>query len=69
MIRDYRKRAGYTQVKLGTLVGMDKSRVSDYENLRYVMRVDTALRFAEVFDCAIEDLYEWVETDSSETEG
>jgi len=69
LIRDYRKRFGYTQAKLGILVGMEPNRVSDYENLRYVMKVDTALRFAEVFGCTIEDLYEWIETDASETEG
>ncbi|MEK4910610.1 helix-turn-helix domain-containing protein [Niallia sp. FSL M8-0099] len=69
MIGDYRKRMKLTQTQLGELVGMDKSRISDYENLRYVMKVDTAKPFADVFNCSIEELYEWVDDESSDTEG
>lgn len=50
-----------TQTRFAEMVGMSKQQINDYVNNRVIMSIETAMRFAIIFDCRIEDLYEWVE--------
>ncbi|MEY8188609.1 helix-turn-helix transcriptional regulator [Peribacillus simplex] len=59
LLQDIRKSRGLTQQQLADRVGMTKSTISDYENLRYIMLVSTAKVIADELNCRIDDLYAW----------
>jgi putative transcriptional regulator len=63
LLRELRESRGLTQQQLADRVGMSKSTISDYENLRNIMLVSTAKVIADEFNCRIDDLYEWLEAD------
>ncbi|WP_182503012.1 helix-turn-helix transcriptional regulator [Peribacillus huizhouensis] len=63
LLRDLRESRGLTQQQLADRVGMSKSTISGYENLRNIMLVTTAKVIADELRCRIDDLYEWLEVD------
>ncbi|TQR29424.1 helix-turn-helix transcriptional regulator [Brevibacillus brevis] len=50
-----------TQIRFAEIVGMSKQQINDYVKNRVIMSIETAMRFAIILECRIEDLYEWVE--------
>ncbi|AXN39813.1 helix-turn-helix transcriptional regulator [Peribacillus butanolivorans] len=64
LLRELRESRGLTQQQLADRVGMSKSTISDYENLRNIMLVSTAKVIADELNCRIDDLYEWLEVDT-----
>ena len=52
---------GYSQRRLEELTGISRSRISVYENDKVEMTVDTAVRFALVLKCTLDDLFDYYE--------
>jgi len=50
--------------ELSLALGISKSQLSDYANMRKVMSIQTAKTIAEYFMVPIDDLYVWKETPS-----
>lgn len=50
---------GITQAQLGELVGMSRSRISDYSRKRHILSLENAKLIANALGCNIDDLYEW----------
>jgi transcriptional regulator with XRE-family HTH domain len=61
LLRDRRRSMGYSQRRLEELTGIPRSRISVYENDKVVMTVDTAVRFALVLKCTLDDLFDYYE--------
>lgn len=57
LLRDRRLSAGLTQEQLAEIIGVQKSRISEYENGKRNMSVITAKKIAVACGCGIEDLY------------
>lgn len=45
---------------LSEKTGMSKQQISNYVTMDRIMTIQTAKRIAEIFNCCIDDLYEWV---------
>jgi len=71
LLADRRKQKGLTQDQLGLKIGKTKSQVSDWENGRFIMELESAKAIAIILDCVIDDLYEWgyVDLDDQDTNG
>jgi transcriptional regulator with XRE-family HTH domain len=66
LLAERRKQKGLSQAKLAEKIGKTKSQISDWENDRFVMEIETAKAIAIVLDCVIDDLYEWGYVDPAE---
>ncbi|MCY7682071.1 helix-turn-helix domain-containing protein [Bacillus velezensis] len=51
------------------MVGVSKTQMSDYVNLRNLPSIERAYNIATMLGCAPEDLYDWIEVSDSNTEG
>ena len=60
-IRDYRERLGLTQQELARTAGVSRQSIISIERGRYVPSLPLALRFAEIFQCPTEELFQRVE--------
>jgi putative transcriptional regulator len=60
-IKTYRSERGLTQQELAKLVNVSRQSIISIEQGRYVPSLPLALKFAQVFDCATDDLFELVE--------
>ena len=58
-LRDRRKAQGYSQRQLEAVSGVDRSRISAYENNNVVMSIEVAAHFALILHCSLDDLYEY----------
>jgi molybdate-binding protein/DNA-binding XRE family transcriptional regulator len=56
-LKVYRLRRGWSQEELARKVHIQRQAVVDLEKGRYLPNTLSALRLAEVFDCAVEDLF------------
>jgi putative transcriptional regulator len=57
-IREYRLRHGLTQEALANSVGVSRQSINSIERGRYTPSLALALRFARVFDCSADELFE-----------
>lgn len=58
-IRDWRKKFDMTQQELSELSGVDQTKISKYENNDEKPGLKNAKNIADIFNCHIDDLYEW----------
>jgi putative transcriptional regulator len=56
-VRDYRKKAGFTQAVLGTHGGVSRQSIVSIERGDYAPSVYLALRLAESLNATVEDLF------------
>lgn len=56
-LKEYREKKGYSQEKLGGLVGVTRQTVISIEGGRYVPSLELALKLAKLFKCKVEDLF------------
>jgi putative transcriptional regulator len=56
-VRERRTALGCTQDELGRMVGVSRQSIISIERGRYVPSLPLALRLAEVFGCATDDLF------------
>jgi transcriptional regulator with XRE-family HTH domain len=59
LLRDRRKAADLTQEQLADLLGVSKTRISEYENSEVNMTVITAKKLAVACNCDINDLFDF----------
>ena len=57
-IKEYRVRRGWSQQKLADAVGVSRQSINSIERGRYTPSLPLALRFARLFGCATEVLFE-----------
>ncbi|MED3649993.1 helix-turn-helix transcriptional regulator [Heyndrickxia sporothermodurans] len=57
-LRDRRKAQGLSIRQLEAISGISRGRISDYENGKTDMSVETAARFTVVLNCTLDDLFE-----------
>jgi DNA-binding XRE family transcriptional regulator len=60
-IRERRERLGLTQQELAQAAGVSRQSIISIERGRYVPSLPLALRFAQIFDCPTEELFQRVE--------
>jgi transcriptional regulator with XRE-family HTH domain len=58
-IRDWRKRNNLTQEQLASRAGVSQTMISKYENKEEIPSLRNLKKIATVFNCPIDDLYEW----------
>jgi putative transcriptional regulator len=63
-IKERRAERGLTQQELAQLVGVSRQSIISIEQGRYVPSLPLALKFAQVFQCAVDDLFRLVEATS-----
>jgi putative transcriptional regulator len=56
-VAEYRCARVLTQEQLTRAVGVSRQSINSIERGRYIPSLPLALRFAEVFDCTVEDLF------------
>lgn len=57
-VRDLRVERSWTQEQLGELAGVSRQSINSIERNRYVPSLSLALRFARIFDCPTDDIFE-----------
>lgn len=60
-VRERRARAGMTQEELADACGVSRQSINSIERGKYVPSLSLALKLAQVFACATDDLFERVE--------
>ena len=60
-VRERRALAGMTQEELADACGVSRQSINSIERGKYVPSLPLALRLAQVFGCATDDLFERVE--------
>lgn len=57
-IKHHRQKLGMTQDALGKAVGVSRQSINSIERGRYVPSLELALKFAKVFNCQTDDLFQ-----------
>jgi putative transcriptional regulator len=57
-VKELRVERGWTQQQLGDAVGVSRQSINSIERNRYVPSLPLALKFARVFGCATEEIFE-----------
>jgi putative transcriptional regulator len=57
-IKEHRLRHGLTQEELARAVGVSRQSINAIERKRYTPSLPLALRFAQVFDCSTDELFQ-----------
>ncbi len=60
-VRERRAIAGMTQEELADACGVSRQSINSIERGKYIPSLPLALKLAQVFDCATDDLFERVE--------
>ncbi|WP_410495415.1 helix-turn-helix transcriptional regulator [Cellulosilyticum sp. ST5] len=60
-LKEYRARYSIKQEELASLVGVRRETIVNLENGRYNPSLKLAMDIAKVFDCMVEDLFEFME--------
>jgi putative transcriptional regulator len=63
LVREFRASAGMTQKDLADAAGVSRQSVISIERGRYVPSLALALKMADIFECATDDLFKLVEED------
>jgi len=56
-IREFRKRAGFTQEELADALGVSRQTIISIERGRYVPSLPLALKIAKFFGCSTDDMF------------
>jgi putative transcriptional regulator len=56
-IREFRKRAGFTQEELADALGVSRQTIISIERGRYVPSLSLALKIAKFFGCSTDDMF------------
>ncbi len=62
-IKHYRTQFRLTQKDLAELVGVSRQSIISIERGKYVPSLPLALKFAQIFNCATDDLFQLLEDD------
>jgi putative transcriptional regulator len=57
-IKEHRLRHGLSQEELARAVGVSRQSINSIERGRYIPSLPLALKFAQLFDCPTDDLFE-----------
>lgn len=57
-VKDLRLERGWTQQELADAVGVSRQSINSIERSRYVPSLELALRFARVFACATDAIFQ-----------
>jgi putative transcriptional regulator len=57
-VREERLRLGLTQADLASAVGVSRQSINSIERERYIPSLPLALRFARVFGCSVDELFQ-----------
>ncbi len=60
-IKEYRKKAYFTQEELAKVVGVSRQSIISIEKEHYIPSLPLALRFARLFNCSTDDLFKLTE--------
>ena len=60
-IKEYRTQFGLTQKDLAEMAGVSRQSIISIERGRYVPSLPLALKFAQIFNCATDELFQLVE--------
>jgi DNA-binding XRE family transcriptional regulator len=60
-IKDYRTQLGLTQKDLAEMAGVSRQSIISIEQGKYVPSLPLALKFAQIFGCATDTLFQLVE--------
>ena len=60
-IKEYRTQFGLTQKDLAELAGVSRQSIISIEQGRYIPSLPLALKFARIFNCAADELFQLVE--------
>jgi putative transcriptional regulator len=60
-VKDHRIRRGLTQEQLAQATGVSRQSINAIERGRYVPSLPLALRFARLFDCSVDVLFDLLE--------
>lgn len=58
IIKEQRLKRGLTQEGLAAAVGVSRQSINSIERGRYVPSLPLALRFARLFDCPVDELFQ-----------
>jgi putative transcriptional regulator len=58
LIKEYRLRFGLTQGELAKAVGVSRQSINSIERGRYIPSLLLALKFARVFHCTMDELFQ-----------
>lgn len=61
-VKTLRSELGWTQQQLAEAVGVSRQSINSIERNRYVPSLPLALKFAQVFGCATDDIFTLEET-------
>ena len=57
-IKEHRLRHGFTQEELAQAVDVSRQSINSIERGRYIPSLPLALKFARLFDCSTDDLFQ-----------
>lgn len=60
-VKEHRARLGLNQAGLGKLAGVSRQTISLIEREDYSPSITLALKLAKIFDCQVEDIFEYVQ--------
>lgn len=60
-LKVHRARLGLNQADLGKLAGVSRQTISLIEREDYSPSITLALKLAKIFDCQVEDIFEYVQ--------
>ena len=63
-LKEYRARLGVNQQEMGALVGTSRQTISQIERGDYSPSVTLALKIAKVFNCKVEDIFDYQEEEN-----
>ncbi len=58
VVREFRKKAGFTQEELADAMGVSRQTIISIERGRYVPSLPLALGIAKFFGCSTDDMFE-----------
>ena len=58
LLKEFREKKSLTQEKLAELAKVSRQTIISIENGRYIPSLPLALKFAKIFKCKIEDLFD-----------
>jgi putative transcriptional regulator len=57
-LKEYREKKSFSQEKLATLVDVSRQTIISIEGGRYIPSLPLALKFAKIFTCTVEELFD-----------
>ena len=63
-LKEYRAKINVNQQEMGSLVGVSRQTISQIERGDYSPSVTLALKIAKVFNCKVEDIFDYQEEEN-----